>query len=314
MSNSRLTEEDVHAACADIAAQGERPTALKLLDSLGRGSLTTITKYLNSWNQTEEAQTINAESLPAVVELPEALSKDGGDLLKKIWNIAKGIADAELDVQREALRHAEKEAQTRVEEAFAFSEAQAIKIERLEEGFRALKEQLDEEYREHQNTQKILSDADKSLIGLSKDNEQLQHEVETLQGKILELEKQNKDEANEKKALQTNHAAELKKKEAEIKSLDMQIHKLQASLDLSVNANDKLKAEIKNKRSELSSSTIELEKLAVRYETTLADMKTAKDELTAARQMASEAEKRMAKLEGQLEIYQKMDQKTENSK
>ena len=34
----RLTEEEVHIACAEIAAQGERPTSLNLLDKLGRGS------------------------------------------------------------------------------------------------------------------------------------------------------------------------------------------------------------------------------------------------------------------------------------
>lgn len=152
MATARLTEQDVHAACGEIAAQGERPTALKLLDELGRGSLTTITKYLNSWNATDEAQAIKAEELPTLVQLPEELSKDGEELLKKIWNIAKGIADSELDVQREALRQAEKDTQVRVEEAFAFSEAQAMKIERLEEGFRALKEQFDEEYKAHQQT------------------------------------------------------------------------------------------------------------------------------------------------------------------
>ena len=50
----RLTKKDVHAACAEIAELGEQPTALKLLQKLGRGSLTTITKFLNSWNSTED--------------------------------------------------------------------------------------------------------------------------------------------------------------------------------------------------------------------------------------------------------------------
>ena len=86
----RLTEEEVHAACAEIAAQGERPTALILLDKLGRGSLTTITKYLNSWNASDEAKVLGVESLPAIVELPPELTKDGEGLIKKIWAVAKG--------------------------------------------------------------------------------------------------------------------------------------------------------------------------------------------------------------------------------
>jgi hypothetical protein len=70
MAAPKLTEEEVHAACVDIVAQGERPTALTLLDKLGRGSLTTITKYLNTWQATDEAQALKSETLPAVVKVP----------------------------------------------------------------------------------------------------------------------------------------------------------------------------------------------------------------------------------------------------
>ena len=128
----RLTEDDVHIACAEIASQGERPTSLNLLNKLGRGSLTTISKYLTSWNKTDDAKAIEAESLPVVVQLPDELSANGEDFLKKMWNVAKGIADKELDIQRESLKQAEIANQTKVEEAFKFSEAQALKIEGLE--------------------------------------------------------------------------------------------------------------------------------------------------------------------------------------
>jgi hypothetical protein len=37
MATPRLTEEDVHEACAELAGRGERPTALTLLQYLGRG-------------------------------------------------------------------------------------------------------------------------------------------------------------------------------------------------------------------------------------------------------------------------------------
>jgi len=129
----RLTEEDIHLVCNEIAAQGERPTALTLLEKLGRGSLTTITKYLNSWNTSDEAKILGAELLPVVVKLPTELTRDGEGLIKKIWTIAKNLADAELDIQREALKQAEFNNQAKVEEAFKFSEAQALKNERLED-------------------------------------------------------------------------------------------------------------------------------------------------------------------------------------
>ena len=162
----RLTEEEVHLACTEIAAQGERPTSLNLLDKLGRGSLTTITKYLNSWNETDDAQAIDAESLPIVVQLPAELSKEGDDLLKKMWNVAKTLTDTELDIQREALKQAEIANQSKVEEAFKFSEAQAMKIERLEETLVTLKNQLDSEFKNHKEITRLLNDAEKENVGI----------------------------------------------------------------------------------------------------------------------------------------------------
>lgn len=309
MATQRLTEEEVHTACADIAAQGERPTALKLLDSLGRGSLTTISKYLNSWNSSEEAQTLDADSLPAVVQLPAELSKDGEDLLKKIWNVAKGIADADLEVQREALKQAEKANQARVEEAFAFSEAQSLKIERLEAGVTVLKEDFDKEFNAHAQTQKLYSDAEKTIIGINKDKEQLSATIESLKEKIGQLEDNNKAAEQVAKALQKNHEDDLKNKDAEIKALNTQVSKLQANLESTTAANEELKTDSETKSAELSKLTVELEKQSVRYEAAVADLTTAKAELKAATKLAGDAEKKVAKLEGQLEVYKTIEKK-----
>ena len=184
MAAPRLTEEEVHEACAEIVAQGERPTALTLYDKLGRGSMTTITKYLTSWKSSDEAQAIQADALPAVVKLPAELSKEGEELLKKMWNVAKGLTDAELEIQREALKQAEQANQKKVEEAFAFSEAQALKIERIEEDFRTIRIQLEEEFAAHKKTKTQLADEEKSNVALSKDNERLRHEVDELKKPI----------------------------------------------------------------------------------------------------------------------------------
>jgi len=66
MAAARLTEQEVHAACAEMAQQGEDPTAIKLLAKLERGSLTTITKYLKTWHSTEG---LNARTTPKTIEL-----------------------------------------------------------------------------------------------------------------------------------------------------------------------------------------------------------------------------------------------------
>lgn len=314
MALPRLTEEEVHAACAEFATQGERPSALTLLDKLGRGSLTTITKYLNTWNATEEAQAIKADTLPTVIKLPQELSKDGEDLLKRMWNTAKGIADAELEIQREALKQAEQANQAKVEEAFKFSEAQSMKIDRLEDTLAELQTELEEEQNALAQAIAKLNEAEKTNVGLSKDNDRLQHEINELKKQLATLEDANKGVIQEKQELQQQHTAAIKQKDAEIRDLDMQAHKLQTSLDAAVSSNEQLKTDIKAKASELSKRTVEIETLSVRYEAATAELKTAKADLKAANKVASDADKKVAKLEGQLEVYVSLEKNAKPEK
>ncbi len=310
----RLTEEEVHIACVEIAGQGERPTSLNLLEKLGRGSLTTITKYLNSWNASDDAQAIDAESLPAVVQLPSELSKEGEDLLKKMWNVAKKITDNELDIQREALKQAEIANQSKVEEAFKFSEAQSMKIERLEEDLTTLKEQFDGEFTKHKETSNSLNAAEKENIGLTKDNDQLKQEIIDLKNQLEKLDSLSKKADQEKQAVQNNYSKEIASKDTEIKSLDMQAHKLQTSLDISVKSNEQLKTDLKSKELDLSVQTVEFEKFGVRYESSIRELKTIKTEVKKANKIASDAEKLVAKLEGKLEVYESLEKPKKGTK
>jgi chromosome segregation ATPase len=304
----RLTEEEVHLACTEIATQGERPTSLNLLDKLGRGSLTTITKYLTSWNASDDAQAIEAESLPAVVQLPSELSKEGEDLLKKMWNVAKNLTDTELEIQREALKQAEIANQLKVEEAFKFSEAQAMKIERLEEDFTSLENQLNTECMTHKQTENKLNNAEKTNVGLSKDNEQLQHEILELKNQLLALEETNKAVNQNKQALQENYSKEIKVKDDEIRVLEIDLGKVNEKFSSSVTTSNKLISDLKDKTKELSSSVVEIEKVNVRYESVTEELKMIKVDLKKANKVASDAEKRGAKLEGKLEVYKLLEQ------
>ena len=314
MAALRLTESEVHAACASIAAQGERPTALTLRSNLGRGSLTTVTKYLNSWNASDEAKVLGAETLPAIVKLPPELTKDGEDLIKKIWNMAKGIADEELNIQRDALKQAELATYSKVEEAFKFSEVQATEIERLEDSLSELKDELAEEQNAHAKTVIQLNDAEKVNVGLSKDKDQLQHEISELKKQILALEDMNKTAIKEKQDLQKEHEVALKQKDTEIRSFDIQAHELQILLDSTVKSNDQLKSDLKSKESELSERIIELEKVNVRYESAIAELSTVKADFKAINKTTADAEKLVANLKGQLEVYKSLDKPEKNEK
>jgi len=303
----RLTEDEVHTACAEIATQGERPTSLSLLDKLGRGSLTTITKYLNSWNASGDAQAIEAETLPAVIKLPDELSKEGEDLLKKMWNVAKNITDSELDIQREALKQAEVENQAKVKEAFAFSEAQAMKIERLEEDFISMKNQLDTEFTTHKHTGSKLNEAEKTNVGLSKDNEQLQNEIQDFKNQVAALEETNNSINQNKQDLQENYGKEIKAKDDEIRVLEIELGKVNEKFNSSVTTNNKLISDLKDKSEKLLSSAIELEKTNVRCEAATDELKTVKADYKKASKVSGDAEKMVAKLEGQLEVYKLLD-------
>ena len=310
---TRLTEEEIHSACTEIASQGERPTSLNLLDKLGRGSLTTITKYLTSWNASDDAQAIEAESLPAVVQLPSELSKEGEDLLKKMWNVAKNLTNTELEIQREALKQAEIANQLKVEEAFKFSEAQAMKIERLEEDFTVMKNQLDAEFTEHKQTENKLNNAEKTNVGLSKDNEQLQNEILELKNQLLALEETNKAVNQNKQALQENYSKEIKAKDNEIRVLEIDLGKVNEKFSSSVTTSNKLISDLKDKTKELSSSVVEIEKVNVRYESVTEELKTIKVDFKKTNKVASDAEKMVAKLEGKLEVYKSLEKPNKDS-
>lgn len=136
--SQRLTEQDIHAACVEMVAMGEKPTSLGLLEHFGRGGLGTITKYLRSWEKTDEAKSAQVETLPAVVPLPERLSKDGDDLLKKLWHVAKSISDAEIEGERELMKQAKLAAEEKITEAYEYSEIQSNNLEKLDDQLNAI--------------------------------------------------------------------------------------------------------------------------------------------------------------------------------
>jgi chromosome segregation ATPase len=342
MTAPRLTEVEVHAACSSIAAQGERPTALTLLEKLGRGSLTTITKYLNTWNASDEAKDLGAETLPAIVKLPSELTRDGEDLIKKMWSIAKGIADEELDIQRDALKQAEIATNKRVEEAFAFSEAQALKIERLEDELQALQAELVSEQNSHTQAAIKLNEAEKVNVGLVKDNDQLKSalaaartelveehdnhaktaaqmkeldkagigltfELNELKKQLATLEEGIKTAAREKQDLLKEHAEALKQKDANIRTFDNKVHELQTSLESVTKTNEQIKADLNHSESELSARIIEIEKITVRYETAIVELDAVKAEFKEVTKTTTDAEKLVANLKGQLEVYKSLD-------
>jgi len=326
----KLTEVVVHNACNEIMGQGEKPTALTLLDKLGRGSLTTITKYLMTWTKENEEQAAEAETRPAVIELPDNLVKNGEELLKTMWNTARDLAGVEVEIQREALKQAELVNQKKVEDAYEFSEAQSKAIDRLEEELELARADIANEKDAHSKADKALNEAEKINVGLIKDLDQANEKNSGLNKLVADLEAKNKAVEQDLVTLKEQQAKEIVGKDKEINSLDMQVHKLQSSLDSAVKTNDGLRADIKEMAVELKNSQAEAVKLSALYEgagkqikaiesdikavksDAEAEIVEVKKELKTAQNDAVISGKEVAKLQGKLEVYALKDKESVN--
>lgn len=127
---ARLTEKEVHEAAQNLIDNDEVLSSLSLLKALGRGSLTTITKYLGTFHK--ENNQSESFSTPGFTELPDSLSRTTKLLAIKIWTEAQAIANKDLESQRDALQHAAKLSADRIKEAEEFSDEQAKRLEELE--------------------------------------------------------------------------------------------------------------------------------------------------------------------------------------
>lgn len=210
----RLTEEEVHAAAKELQESGVKVSSIEVYKHLGRGSLTTITNFLRSWNQEEKVTT-----LPSVIMLPETLKKSAEQLIIKVWSESQALAEQEINSQREALRQAEAVTSEKIAEAEAFSEEQAKQIEALEAKIEILKKEkandheffLKEEKRMHADiahakksegileqrifeTEKQLKKANTELAeqqqlneAITKENIELKYHGKAIEQKLIEI-------------------------------------------------------------------------------------------------------------------------------
>lgn len=200
--------------------------------------------------------------------LPQELEKIGDELLKKLWSLAKTLTDAELENQREALRQTELANQTKVEEAFAFSEAQTLKLERIEDESARLQVQLSQTQQALALSEQQQHELEKRNIALSKDLEHSQQQIETLEQSITLLETTAQKAQAERHQLIEQHTRTLQLKDHALSERDLIVQKLTTTLDMTKTENHSLK-----------------------------------EALETAKNHAQDAEKQLAHVEGQLEVY-----------
>lgn len=94
-----ITENEVVAAAEALQVAGIKITILTVREKLGRGSFTTVRKYLDRWQSSTEQ-----------LQQPEPVPPQ----LESLWNEARRAADANLSSERESLNELAFELDTRL--------------------------------------------------------------------------------------------------------------------------------------------------------------------------------------------------------
>ena len=124
------TQEQVFQAADALAASGKEVTPTTLRDALGGGSLTTIYKHIDAWQETRKAA-----PMPVILEMPDSVKT----AFSQCWQAAASEAGKEIAAIREKTDAEIKITKRRLDEAVAAIEqlesegdADSVKLEKAE--------------------------------------------------------------------------------------------------------------------------------------------------------------------------------------
>jgi chromosome segregation ATPase len=93
---ARLSPEEIFEVADALYVNGEAPTTVKVFQRLGRGSMTTIQKYLKEWRPREG---VGGEE-SRVVEIPAEVRDVVGRFALEMWRRLHAVTQGELDAVR----------------------------------------------------------------------------------------------------------------------------------------------------------------------------------------------------------------------
>ncbi|MDF9434414.1 MULTISPECIES: DNA-binding protein [Chromohalobacter] len=202
MARNGIQYEDVQRAIDTLLRRDEAPTVQKIRDILGTGSFTTISDHLREWRLRRER---NRDVTPGDAP-PEPLQ----EWMKDLWERAQALA-------AESLTHYRQEADRRVEEAHAETQAALRKTADTEERLAALnthfeqaQARLEEKTVQLANAQSEAQAARQQEAQQARRVQQLNDECEAHQRQLEALRAEHKDAlANATR----EHQAQLKQEE-----------------------------------------------------------------------------------------------------
>jgi ABC-type enterochelin transport system substrate-binding protein len=128
----RLQESDVHEVCRQLISTGQKPTVVKLFNQLQRGSMTTIQKFLNTFNDdlTDNSGAVELPKFDALADETVKLSFDA--LMAKVYKIAYDKAREDFTGEKDRLTAEITALNAELVECREFSDSQSGLIETLE--------------------------------------------------------------------------------------------------------------------------------------------------------------------------------------
>ena len=151
MAARLITQEDVFAACEKLAAANENTSAAKVYAVLGKGSLSTIMKFINLWKESAAAPAPEQSTTAAAETI---LTPEETQLWHDIAVKTKAITQKRTEAMIDQIR---TEAENAIQ---AEKQTTADTIEYAEQ----VNEQLEKALEESQQQQKTIAELEASLI------------------------------------------------------------------------------------------------------------------------------------------------------
>ena len=189
-----ITREDVFEVASIIFAGGKNPTQASVRSRLGKGSFSTISKYLSEWRQ----QQTDAE---AIISEEEEMPDEVRSLLKRTYAAIRVHVETTVIGGQVELLEAENE---KLRAKVADHEAVKAELAGVRFGYQELVSKVEQLTRENERLVKFSNQVE-HVEALTQEREQLANEVEQLKAELQKVKepKTRKTRATTKKAVKT---------------------------------------------------------------------------------------------------------------
>jgi chromosome segregation ATPase len=256
----RLQESDVHDVCRQLISSGQKPTVVKLFNQLQRGSMTTIQKFLHTFND-DLSDDSGAVELPTFdVFTDEAVKLSFDVLMAKVYKLANDRAREEFTGERGRLTDEIATLTSELVECRDFCESQSGLIETLEKTNQELTAELSEHlaasHAAHEQQQVIIAQATAAAVESNHRAELADVARAELKTRADQLSELLKDEQAAHLATQGRYQAEatataqqLTHAQKAAENARVAEQSCQARLEAAAREIDSLKAQVKEERS-----------------------------------------------------------------